>query len=309
MLQDCKAGDRYEGTVLVNEWKEVPFRQKPGTYLVLTCQDRTGMLQGKVWDVDPRVLLWLKDHDVFAIRAMVSEYRGTLELTIEQLQCIPENEVDLTVLLPSSPIAAEELESRLSRLIAKIKQPELRTLIENLLSHPEWGSAYRKAPAAMKVHQAYLRGLWEHSVRVAELAESMAGHYPAIQRDLVIAGALLHDIGKIGEYSYERGIKFTTEGRLLGHIVLGIELIMEEMATITDFPRELRSKLLHIITSHHGRYEWQSPKRPKLMEALVIHYADAIDAEICQFEQAKENHPDEEWSPYIPSMERYIYLK
>jgi len=130
-----------------------------------------------------------------------------------------------------------------------------------------------------------------------------------LDRDLVITGALLHDVGKIGEYSYTRGIKVTTEGRLLGHIILGIELLSEEIARIPNFPRELRSKLLHILTSHHGKYEWQSPKRPKLMEALVIHHADVMDAELFHFEQAKENHPEDEWSPYIPSMERCIYLK
>lgn len=161
----------------------------------------------------------------------------------------------------------------------------------------------------MKIHQPYLRGLWEHSVRVAEIVDGIAGHYPAINRDLVLTGALLHDIGKTLEYTYDRGIKVTTEGRLLGHIILGIELLTEQIAKIPDFPRELRSKLVHIITSHHGKYEWQSPKRPKLMEALVIHYADVMDADLFQFEQAKENYPDDEWSPYMPSMERCIYLK
>jgi len=309
MLKDCKIGERFEGTLLVNEWKEVPFRQKPGAYLSLTCQDCSGMIQGKMWNYDPRVLGWLNDQDIFRVKGVVAEYRGTLDLTIETIRMIPKEEVDLSTLLPSSPVTAEELENRLNVIMKKITQPELKALLEQLLSHPEWGTAYRQAPAAMKIHQAYLRGLWEHSVRVAELADGVAERYPAINRDLVLTGALLHDMGKTLEYSYERGIKFTTEGRLLGHIILGIELLTEEMAKIPEFPRELRSKLLHIITSHHGKYEWQSPKRPKLMEALVIHYADVMDAELYQFEQAKESHPDDDWSPYIPSMERCIYLK
>jgi uncharacterized domain HDIG len=309
MLKDCKAGERFEGTVLVNEWKEVRFRQKPGAYLSLTCQDCSGMIQGKMWNYDPKVLGWLNDQDIFCVKGVASEYRGTLDLTVETIRMIPQEEVDLSDLLPSSPVTVEELENRLKVLSDKITQPELNALLEQFLFHPVWGPAYRQAPAAMKIHQAYLRGLWEHSVRVAEIAEGIAGHYPKMDCDLVITGALLHDIGKIGEYSYSRGIKVTTEGRLLGHIILGIELLTEEMAKIPDFPRELRSKLLHIITSHHGKYEWQSPKRPKLMEALVIHYADVMDAELFHFEQAKENHPKDEWSPYIPSMERYLYLK
>ena len=309
MLKDCKNGERFEGTLLVNEWKEVPFRQKPGAYLSLICQDRSGMIQGKMWDYKPQVLMWLKDQDIFYVKGVASEYRGTLDLTIETIRMIPKDDVDLAALLPSSLVTAEELENRLKTILDKITQPELKALLEQFLSHPEWGTAYRQAPAAMKIHQAYLRGLWEHSVRVAEIVAGIAEHYPTINRDLVLTGALLHDMGKIGEYSYDRGIKVTTEGRLLGHIILGIELLTEEIAKIPDFPRELRSKLVHIITSHHGKYEWQSPKRPKLMEALVIHYADAMDAELYQFEQAKENHPEDEWSPYIPSMERCIYLK
>ncbi|AFQ42777.1 3'-5' exoribonuclease YhaM family protein [Desulfosporosinus meridiei] len=309
MLKDCNAGERFEGVLLINEWKEVPFRQKPGAYLSLTCQDSSGQMQGKMWNYDPQVLVLLKDQDIVRIKGVASEYRGTLDLTIETIKIVAEEDVDLSELLPSSPIAASELEKRLTVLIEKTSQRELRALLEQVFGHPEWGDAFRKAPAAMKVHQAYLRGLWEHSVRVAELVEEIAKYYPKMNRDLAVTGALLHDLGKIGEYNYERGIKFTTEGRLLGHIILGIELLTEEITKISDFPRELRSKLLHIITSHHGKYEWQSPKRPKLMEALVIHYADALDAELYQFEQAKENHPEDEWSPYIPSMERYIYLK
>lgn len=309
MIKDCKDGERFEGILLVNEWKEVPFRQKPGAYLSLTCQDSSGMIQGKMWNYDPQVLVWLNDQDIFRVQGVASEYRGTLDLTIEKIRLIRMEEVDLSDLLPSSPVTAEELENRLKSLLEKITHSELKTLLEQFLTHPVWGPAYRQAPAAMKIHQAYLRGLWEHSVRVAEIAEGIALNYPKMDSNLVITGALLHDVGKIGEYSYARGIKVTTEGRLLGHIILGIELLTEEMAKIPDFPRELRSKLLHIITSHHGRYEWQSPKKPKLMEALVIHYADAMDAELFHFEKAKENHTEDEWSPYIPSMERCLYLK
>ncbi len=309
MLKDCKAGERFEGIVLVNEWKEIRFRQKPGAYLSMACQDCTGMIQGKMWNYEPKVLEWLESQDIFRIKGIASEYRGTLDLTVETIRMIPEEDIDLGDLLPSSPVSAEELEIRLLYLLDKVNQPQLKTLLERILNDPIWGSAYRQAPAAMKIHQAYLRGLWEHSVSVAEIAEGIAKQYPEMDVDLIITGALLHDIGKVAEYSYSRGIKITTEGRLLGHIVLGIEFLTKEMAKIPDFPRELGAKLIHIITSHHGKYEWQSPKRPKLMEALVIHHADAMNAELFHFLQAKANRPEDEWSPYIPSMERYLYLK
>ena len=143
---------------------------------------------------------------------------------------------------------------------------------------------------------------------VAELAQSMSANYPEVNSDLLLVGALLHDIGKILEYNFERAISYTTDGRLLGHIIIGVDLISREMAEIPDFPRDIRTKLLHIITSHHGRYEWQSPRRPKCMEAVIIHYADALEADLWQFRRAKQENPNEEWSPYVRSMERYLYL-
>lgn len=182
-------------------------------------------------------------------------------------------------------------------------------MLRRILEHPEWGKAYRKAPAAIKIHQAYLRGLWEHSLAVAEIAQGIALSYPEINRDLLVAGALLHDIGKIYEYGYERGNTYTTDGRLLGHIVLGIEMLVWAIDGIPGFPGDLRTRLLHIITSHHGRYEWQSPKRPKCMEAVIVHYADALEADLWQFRKAKTENPEEEWSPYIKSLERNVFLK
>ncbi|MHB1651559.1 MAG: 3'-5' exoribonuclease YhaM family protein [Desulfitobacteriaceae bacterium] len=309
MLKDCQAGGRFEGTILVTEWKESPFRQKQGTFITLMCQDASGVMSAKIWEPELTYLTWWPEKDVFHIEAAVTEFRGTLELAIEALRPLKEEEIDLTTLLPCSPVPEEDLEKRLQNLLQSVGHPALEALLERILEHPEWGKAYRQAPAALKIHQAYLRGLWEHSVTVAEIARGIASSYPEINGDLLITGALLHDIGKIYEYGYERGITYTTDGRLLGHIVMGVEMLTREISGIRDFPKDLRTKLLHIITSHHGRYEWQSPKRPKCMEAVVIHYADALEAELWQFRRAKEESPAEEWSPYVRSLERYIFLK
>lgn len=308
MLKDCKAGDRFDGVLLVNEWKEVPFRQKAGAYLSLNCQDNSGTTQGKMWNYEPRVIEWLKQQDIFRVKGVASEYRGVLDLTVESIRMIPPEEVNLSDLLPVSPVGSEELEERLQFLADQVKQPALKELLEQILSHPVHGPAFRMAPAALKIHHPYLHGLWEHSVSVAEAAGAMAGHYPQMDRDLVITGALLHDFGKTLEYSYSRGNKMTTEGRLLGHIVLGLDILREKIDKIPDFPQDLRLKLLHILVSHHGKYEWQSPKKPKFREALAVHYADLMDAEMFHFTRAKEDQPEAEWSAYVPSMERYLYL-
>lgn len=309
MLRDCQAGERFEGVFLVTEWKEASFRNKPGTYVILTCQDVTGSMGGKLWEVDPQKILWLKEYDVFKMTGQVSEFRGITELAIESVLPVPEQEIDLTRLLPASPYSTENLEERLSDLINNVKEPYLNLLLNQVLINSPIAADYRRFPAARKIHQAYLRGLWEHSVKVAEIASSLCSNYPEVNRDLTVTGALFHDLGKISEYEYTKGIDFTTEGRLLGHILMGIQILSREMDMILGFPEELRTKLLHILASHHGRYEWQSPKRPKLMEALLVHYADAMEAELWQFKHAKEDHPESEWSPYLPSMERYLYLK
>ncbi|MDR3270377.1 MAG: HD domain-containing protein [Peptococcaceae bacterium] len=309
MLKDCQSGGRFEGTVLITEWKETPFRQKPGSFLLFTCQDVSGMMSGKIWDPKPDHLFWLKEHDVYRISAKVTEFKGTLDLTVDDLTPVDEQDVDWTALLPSSPYSAEELEARLQNLLSRIKLPQWQAFLNCILAPEELGTAFRQAPAAMRMHQPYLRGLWEHSVLVAEMAQSIGTFYPEMDEELLIIGALLHDIGKIHEYSYGRGIAVTSEGRLLGHIVMGVDLLGKYIAAIPDFPADLRMKFLHIIASHHGRYEWQSPKRPKSREALLVHYVDALEADLWQFYQTGQENPDQEWSPYVRSLERYLLLK
>ncbi|MDA8227801.1 MAG: HD domain-containing protein [Desulfitobacterium hafniense] len=308
MLRDCKAGDRFEGTVLVAEWKESPFRQKAGSFVTLTCQDKTGTMSAKIWEVQAELIGWLNQADVFYIQASVTEYKGLLDLNIDLIRPVPTEEVNIEELLPASPYSVEILEERTDSLLSLIQNPQLKCLLSRIINESEWREAYRKAPAALKVHQAYLRGLWEHSLGVAELALSISFQYPDVDRDLLITGSMLHDIGKIFEYSYERAFAFTTDGRLLGHIIMGVDLLSREISKIEGFSTDLRTKLLHIITSHHGRYEWQSPKRPKCIEAVIVHYADALEAELWQFNQAKKDNPTEEWSPYIRSLERNVYL-
>ena len=308
MLSDCQSGGQFKGIVLVTEWKENPFRSKPGSFIAMTCQDCTGTMQAKIWETVACRFDWLNDKDVFYVEASVSEYRGAMELSIESLRPVDEEEIDLTKLLSCSPITEEILEQRLQNLRNSLEEENLKSLLGRLLDHPTIGTLFRQAPAAMKIHQPYLRGLWEHSLGVAELAQSMSANYPEVNSDLLLVGALLHDIGKILEYNFERVISYTTDGRLLGHIIMGVDLISREMAEIPDFPRDIRTKLLHIITSHHGRYEWQSPRRPKCMEAVIIHHADALEADLWQFRRAKQENPNEEWSPYVRSMERYLYL-
>jgi uncharacterized domain HDIG len=309
MLSNCQAKSQFKGTILVTEWKENPFRSKSGSFISMTCQDSSGFLTAKIWETESCHFEWLKEKDIFYVEANVNEYKGALELAIESIHPVDEREIDLAELLPSSPLSAEILEESIKELQQMVRNEHLRVLLISILDDPTIGIAFRRAPAAAKVHQAYLRGLLEHSVGVVKNAWGIATNYPEVNQDLLLVGALLHDIGKIYEYSFERGISYTTDGRLLGHIIMGVELISRKIAEIADFPADLRTKLLHIITSHHGQYEWQSPRRPKCIEAVIIHHADMLDADLWQFKRAIEEYPEQEWSPYVRSLERYLYLK
>lgn len=309
MLNNCQAGSQFKGTILVTEWKENPYSSKSGSFISMTCQDSSGSLTAKIWETESGHFEWLKKKNIFYVEASVNEYKGTLELSIESIHPVDESEIDLAKLLPSSPLSEEVLEQSIKELRQTVNDENLGGLLSSILDDPTIGNAFRKAPAAAKIHQAYLRGLLEHSIGVAVNARSISTNYPEVNLDLLLVGALLHDIGKIYEYSYERGFSYTTDGRLLGHIIMGVELISRKIAEIPGFPVDLRTKLLHIITSHHGQYEWQSPRRPKCMEAVIIHHADMLEADLWQFKRAREEYPEQEWSPYVRSMERYLYLK
>src|SRR5690606_9538374 len=181
---------------------------------------------------------------------------------------------ELDLFLPRSPRPPEEMERELAALIASVRDPGLGTLLRRMLDRrSEIGRAFRHAPAAKRNHHAYLGGLLEHTLSVATACDLLARHYgPSIDRDLLVAGALLHDVGKVREIVAGTGFTFSDEGRLLGHILLGLGMVEAEAVAVPELPAERRLLLLHLIASHQGRYEWQSPRRPKILEGLILHY-------------------------------------
>ncbi|MFZ5650711.1 MAG: 3'-5' exoribonuclease YhaM family protein [Bacillota bacterium] len=206
---------------------------------------------------------------------------------------------------------AEKLDYIMS-LAFSVKDQFIKRLFVDLFSDYDWTQKFCHAPAAKLYHQAYEGGLLDHSLNVAVSANFIAESYPSLDRDLLIAGAILHDSGKAEELEYgQDAIAYTDAGRLLGHIVLGILFLEKKMSKIKDFPETLRLKLLHMIASHHGQYEWQSPKRPKFLEAQVLHHIDMIDAAVDIFGKALEERKDKEssWSDYIKGINRRVFCK
>jgi 3'-5' exoribonuclease len=193
--------------------------------------------------------------------------------------------------------------------IASVENPHLRALLDKFFADEEFVAAFSRAPAARRIHHAYLGGLLEHTVEVVVLCQTVLTLYPQIHRDLLMAGALLHDVGKTREFTYQRDMDYSDEGRLLGHVVLSDQMIAERLAAIPDFPPELALRLRHLVVSHHGRYEWGSPRRPKTLEACALHYIENLDAQVNRFAQviAARRDKTRPWTEYDTLLRRYLY--
>ena len=250
-------------------------------YLNLILCDKTGQLEGRIWDPsDPRIAREFDRGDVVKVRASVSRYNDRLQMKVEQLRKAFPAEIDKSDLMPATIYDVEALWAQLLALVDSFTEPHLKLLLTTLLNDPKIASAYREAPAAKQLHHAWLGGLLEHVVSLLTLADRVAPHYPLVHRDLLLTGVVLHDIGKVRELSWEIGFEYTLDGVLLGHISMGASLAERTMDTLPGFPPKLKTLVLHLILSHHGKLEFGSPKLPMTPEALVLSFVDDLDAKM-----------------------------
>ena len=250
-------------------------------YLNIVFCDKTGQLEGRVWDVnDSRIAKDFERGDVVKVRGCVSRFNDRLQMKVEQLRTAQSSEVDKADLMPATTYDVQELWQRLLGFIDSFTDPHLKLLVGNIFNNLQIASAFREAPAAKQLHHAYLGGLLEHVISLLTLADRVAPHYPILHRDLLLTGVMLHDIGKIQELSWDVGFEYTTEGILLGHIQMGASLAEKTMDAIPDFPPRLKTLVLHVILSHHGKLEFGSPKLPMIPEALVLNFLDDLDAKM-----------------------------
>jgi 3'-5' exoribonuclease len=209
----------------------------------------------------------------------------------------------------ASRFSAEEMFQALQAFVEGIESPFLKNLLHGIFGDAEIAGLFKRAPAAKAMHHFYAGGLLEHTLSVTRILDFLSRHYDRINRDLLLTGGMLHDIGKIHELSADGMIDYTDEGRLIGHIVMGLELVNRKMAAVPDFPEDLAMELRHILISHHGAFEYGSPKRPKTEEALMVYFADDLDAKVNAFQEFISDSNDEEsrWTPFHRLFERYIY--
>jgi 3'-5' exoribonuclease len=250
-------------------------------YLNLILGDKTGQLEGRIWDIaDPRIAKDFDKGDIVKVRGSASRFDERLQMKIDQLRVALPDEVDKADLLPSTTYDVAALWSQLLACVESFTNPNLKLLLNTLLADPAVAEAYREAPAARQLHHAWLGGLLEHVISLLTLADRVATHYPLLDRDLLLTGVILHDIGKTHELSWDIGFDYTIEGTLLGHIQMGVEMVERAIATLPSFPDHLRTLVLHMILSHHGKLEFGSPKLPMIPEALVLNFVDDLDAKM-----------------------------
>jgi len=269
-------------------------------YLSLTLGDKTGPIEGRVWELgDPRIAKDFERGDMVKVRGSVSRYDDRAQVKVDQLRKALEGEADKMDMLPATTCDVAALWTALQAVVASITNPDLKRLLEALVDDPALAQAYRQAPAARQLHHAWLGGLLEHVVSLLGLADRVASHYPMLNRDLLVTGVILHDIGKIRELSWDTGFDYTVEGVLLGHIQMGVDLVEKTIDGLPGFPDRLRTLVLHMILAHHGKLEFGSPKLPMIPEALVLNFVDDLDAKMqamaSEFEKsAREGRaPDE----------------
>jgi len=306
----CEIQDRsqVDSVFLVKE-KISALARNGKPYLTLHLMDKSGEIEGRVWEnVESIGLLFEKDNFV-RLKAKATVYLGKMQLIISDLSLIADSQVALEDFLPEGDRDGAEMLGELSSFVESCSDDHLRGLLQSFFADPAFLSLYRTAPAAKGMHHVYLGGLLEHSLSVARLVDQIMPLYPVLHRDLLIAGALLHDVGKVREMTYLRSFDYTDEGKLLGHISIGVEMVHEKIAQLDGFPVELAMLLKHMILSHHGQYEYGSPKRPKTTEATVLNYLDDLDSKIngIHTHMRKELVNQSRWTGYHRLYDRYFY--
>jgi len=307
-LKDIKQGEKVASTFLVAE-KNMAFSLKGSPYLNVRLKDKTGELDGKVWDNAMELDQQFKKGDIIYIEGKAANYKNSIQISIVKIVKNAWEDVEPADYLPAAKGEVVAMFDEMLAYVEKIQTKPLQDLLQAFFRDQKTVELFQRAPAAKGFHHIYLGGLLEHTLSVVRLLEKVSEHYPTLNKDMLITGGILHDIGKIYEFSYDHIIDYSDEGRLIGHIVMGVEMIDKKIDTIPDFPPQLALELRHIILSHHGEFEFGSPKRPKTLEALVVHYIDDLDAKFNAFQIliTDSTNTDSDWTNYNRLLERFIY--
>lgn len=312
-IQQLADGESLDQVFLVTD-KQLRANRNGNLYIQVELRDRTGSITARLWNAGEHLFRSFEDGDFLHIKGKVQLFQGALQVILSQLERVGQDSVDLADFLPHTEHDVSKLLEKLRAILLKMNNIHLRALIECFLMDGQFVDDFCKAPAGVRNHHAYLGGLLEHVVHLLEVADRILPLYPELDRDLLLTGVFLHDVGKVRELSFGRVFSYTDEGQLIGHLVIGVEMLNEKAAKVPDltgepFPTELLLRLKHMIVSHHGTYEFGSPKLPMTPEAVALHYLDNLDAKVHSFVRDIKSDRNQEsaWTPYSNSLQRRLF--
>ncbi len=312
--RDLKEGINITSTFLVEDKTESHTRAGQ-EYLLVKLRDKTGRVEARVWDRVGEIKPIFDVGDIVLVKGRVSTFNGELQIAIEELSVIDIKEVSLSDYIPSlDDEVIQRYFRELKRIIVDIDDIWCNKLLNAIFSDKEISNLFKIAPAAKQFHHAYRGGLLEHTLSVTKIARFIIDKYrdkwgDLLNGDLLITGSILHDIGKIYEISVDFPFSYTEKGRLVGHLVLGVKIVEDKIKELAGFPEDLSTRIIHLILSHHGEYELGSPRRPKVLEAIALHFIDDLDAKLNGIGTFMEQHKGKDWTSFHRLLSRYFLVK
>jgi 3'-5' exoribonuclease len=309
LVKDLRDKDSVETLLLVKE-KNLAMGKNGRPFMTLLLGDATGQIDSRIWDNVESLSREFEVGDVIKVKGQVQIFQNRKQFIVHRIEKADPATVNFEDFIPKSSRNSEDLFAELLNIVRTMKNPSLKQLVLDTLEDPELRPMILKAPAAKSIHHGWIGGLLEHILSITKIMEFMAIHYPFVNRDLLIFGAIFHDIGKIWELSWDQGIGYTDRGRLIGHMEMACELVDKKSARILGFDQDLRDICKHIILSHHGKLEYGSPKRPKFIEAMLVAMIDDLDSKMATIKTLIDNERGgtERWSRYTDLFERYFLL-
>ena len=312
-INQLKENEKVSEVYLISE-KQLRPNKKGNLYLQFNMSDRTGTITGFIWSVTDAAAYDFESGDYIQVEGTTQRFQGALQFIAQRLTKIDASTVDHAEFVRAHSVDVPKMQNRLRELLRSITDPSLRNLADCFSIDDTFIEQFSKAPAGIKLHHAYVGGLLEHSLQMMETAARLAELYPVLNRDLLLMGAFLHDIGKTQELAFGNEMYYTDLGQLLGHPFLGVEMLNAKIAEAEKlagepFDAETAMLLKHMLISHHGTYENQSTKLPMSLEAMTLHFIDSIDSKIAEFRRYMLDDPNagSVWTNYIPAIERKLY--
>ncbi len=299
MIEQLKPGEPVDAVFLVSECS-LRTARNGSSYLTLTLRDRTGQIEGRLWDASEAIAGTICADDFVRVKGKAESYRNQLQLNLRSITRAETEGLRLRDFLPACPRDAGEMMAELTALLERVQESDYRTLLDAFLQDEEFCKAFCLAPAAVRNHHAYLAGLLEHTLSMAQVAVLLQQHYTELRLDLLLTAVFLHDIGKVQELACKRSFQYTAAGQLVGHIMLGVLMLEARARELESFPEDKLNLLRHLILSHHGKLEFGSPKLPMCAEAIALHYLDNMDAKLkeCAELLAADNNSDPLFTNY-----------